>query len=154
MIEPYGTVLNIFVPKFSAMGLSKSNETSYSMTFSSEHISIEISTENYNHPSISTRLSNDKGDDFSVRVVREILSPDQFNRDTAKLNDLKRFHRLDEVTCDDEARQLGVTEYCRLAIEQLLAFLSLHKQELLTMDTDFQKKYVALENAVLKEIGL
>ena len=153
MIEPYGTVLKSFIPRFSAIGLSRSGETDYSMIFSGGPISLEISTERYNHPSLSTRLLDDKGSKFSMRIIREVLSPEQLAADSAELCNLKRIYRLDDVISDDDARKQGMAAYCKLAVEQLLDFLSSHEEVLSSLGRDLREKYAAAEDAALRDFG-
>ncbi|HUX89568.1 MAG TPA: hypothetical protein VMV48_02615 [Gallionellaceae bacterium] len=154
MIKPYATVLSSFASRFSEIGFAMSNDADFTMTFSNGSYSIEISTEKYYHPSITTRFLDASGGKFSMRLVREILSPEQLIKDSKDLNAIKLHYHLDEPVVDIDMQEKGVIAFVSLAMEQLLDFLSSHKDELFAMNDSFKTEYATREKALLKNFGL
>jgi hypothetical protein len=152
MIEPYGTIVHSFLDDFAKIGFSKSQESQYSIVFSDGNNSVEVATEKYYHPSLTARLIDAKGKIFSIRLLREILKPDQLKKDSTSLELIKKNYHLDDERADEVTRNQGIAAYVSLAIEQLLGFLSSSKNEL--SSGSYESKYAAREVSKLKNIGL
>jgi len=152
MIEPYATIVNSFLNGFSKIGFSKSQESDYSVIFSNGKNSVEIATEKYYHPSLTARLVDSTGKKFSVKIVREILAPDQLGKDFSELDVIKKHYHLDDVGADAIMRNQGIAAYVVLTIEQLLDFLSSYEKELFS--GSYESEYATREMAALKNIGL
>lgn len=152
MIEPYAAIVNSFLNGFSKIGFSKLQESGYSMVFSDGKNFVEISTEKYYHPSLTARLVDENGTKFSVRIMREILAPDQLCKDSSELDAIKIQYHLADVGIDKSTREQGIAAYVQLAIAHLLDFLSSYEKELFS--GSYKSEYATREKAALKNVGL
>lgn len=154
MIEPYATAVNSALTEFSRIGFSKAQDSDYSVAFSNGRTVIEIATEKHYHPSLSTRLVDEYGRKYSIRIVREILSPDQLKKDSADLEALKKRYKIDDPNADRKLQEEGVAAYVTLAIEQLLFFLSSNRVELFSDVDTYRSEYAIREKSALKSLGI
>lgn len=152
MIEPYAAIVNSFLNDFSKIGFSKSQESDYSVKFSDGKNAIEIATEKYYQPNLTTRFVDENGRKFSIRIIRELLAPDQLSKDSSKLDAIKKTFCLDDVGIDANMRVQGIAAYVSEAIEQLLFFLSANKAALFA--GSYKPDYTLREQEALKNIGL
>lgn len=152
MIEPYAAIVNSFLGGFSKLGFSKLQESDYLIVFSDGRNAVEIITEKYYHPSLTARLVDENGAKFSVRIVREILAPDQLRKDSSELDAIKLQYHLDDSGNDKNTREQGIAAYVQLAIAHLLDFLSSYEKEL--SSGSYKSEYATREKAALKSIGL
>lgn len=152
MIEPYGTIVNSFLGGFAKIGFSKLQESDYSVTLSRSKSCVEISTEKYYHPTLTTRFLDENGKKFSMRIIREVLAPGQLDKDSIELKAIRKGFHLDDAGIDEALRNQGVAAYVTLAIEQLLHFLTSYEKDLVS--GSFKSEYVTREKAALKKIGL
>lgn len=153
MIEPYASVVNSALTEFTSNGFMKVNETDYSVSFSDGKNIIEISTEKYYHPGLTTCLIDESGKKYSMRLLREILSPSELERDSAELSVLKKRYGLDDSNADRRLQNEGLTAYVTLAIRQFLNFLSSYRSELLSNLESYQAEYAIREASLLKSLG-
>jgi hypothetical protein len=154
MIEPYATVLNSFANRFQDIGLLKTIESDYSTTFSDGINSIEISTEKYYHPSITTRFTDRAGRTYSIRIIREALAPEQLEKNSNQLISIKKQYKLDDIDIDRDLHERGVAAYCALAVDQLLDFVASYKEKLFSENDYFRGEYSTLEKSAMIKLGL
>lgn len=152
MIDPYAVIIASYLNEFARLGFSKVHEAEFSTGFSDGKNAIEINTEKYYHPSLSTSFVDEHGERFSVRILREILAPDQLLKDSSDLDAIKIQYGLDNPGIDQATRDLGIAAYVQQAIANILNFLSLHQSDLVS--GSFRSEYAARAAVALKNIGL
>lgn len=150
MIEPYDSVINSLLNAFSNNGFSKIAESDYSVAFSNSDYTVEIVTEQYDHPSVSSHILDKNGGIYSIWLLREILEPNKNREDIAALNAIKKQYDLDQGNLDNAARQQGLTAYVSLCITQLINFLMLNNAALIS--GSFKAQYSIREEQALREL--
>src|SRR5258708_35859480 len=100
MIGPYGSAIESYVARLSALGYLKSSDTDYEVTFSNGAFSISVSTERYYHPSVTVTLTDRKGEKFSMGLVRQILEPAQRAKELEELKAIRHHCHLDVKTSE------------------------------------------------------
>ena len=154
MISPYGSAIESYVARLSALGYLKSSDTDYEVTFSNGVCSISFSTERYYHPSVTVTLTDRKGEKFSMGLVRQILEPAQRAKELEELKAIRSQYHLDDKSSDKDTCAAGTTAYMSLTVENVSIFLSAHRDEFFTEDRTFLKQYQELERARLNLLGL
>ena len=154
MIGPYGSAIESYVARLSALGYLKSSDTDYEVTFSNGALSISFSTERYYHPSVTVTLTDRKGEKFSMGLVRQILEPTQRAKELEELKAIRSQYHLDDKSSDKDTRAAGATAYMSLIVENVSIFLSAHRDEFFTEDRTFLEQYQELERARLNLLGL
>ena len=154
MIGPYGSAIESYVARLSALGYLKSSDTDYEVSFSNGVCSISFSTERYYHPSVTVTLTDRKGEKFSMGLVRQILEPTQRAKELEELKAIRSQYHLDDKSSDKDTGAAGTTAYMSLIIENVSIFLSAHRDAFFTEDRTFLKQYQELERARLNLLGL
>ncbi|WP_027706787.1 hypothetical protein [Zooshikella ganghwensis] len=154
MKEPYGKVLNSNIAVFRKLGFSKSVDDEYLVVFSKENCLVEISAERYYLPSITTKLIDQKGKKYSIRIIREILDKNNLEKDTKELEEIRRKYRLDDKNIDNDLRKKGIEEYINLSFKQLVGFLSGNLDTLIVIDDLFKAEYLKREDELMGHLRI
>ncbi len=152
MIEPYATAIEACTERLSVIGYLKTSDSDYGARFSNGTYTIEVSTEQYAHPSISTCLIDDKRRKFELGLVQRILAPNQYAEFLAKANDINSRYGLDDGNTDKHTRNLGIAAHAAASIENLCEFLAAHKNEPFTQNEDFVRQYVEMEQERMSKV--
>ena len=145
MIEPYDSVVKKLAPEFAEFGFKLVQNSDYSSVFSDGSRAIEVSTEPYYHPSISTSLKDSQGVERSFRLVREILAPEEAKQDIQYLRELSLKYDFEHRPFNEIKSDGSLSAYIYASIRQVLKFISKHKQDafnsqLLTAQYDKKEK--------------
>lgn len=89
-----------------------------------------------------------------MRILREVLSPSQLERDSVKLDQLKKRYGIDDPNAGCGLQEEDLPAYAHLAIRQFLNFLSSYRTELFYNLDSCQTQYTRRETSLLKSLGL
>jgi hypothetical protein len=101
-----------------------------------------------------TRLVDKSGKSYSIRIVREMLSPEELIRDSEELLAIKKHYHLDDASADKEMRGTGVGKYVSTSIKHLLSFLPAYIGQLSAPSNSFSNEYAARAKLSLKTVGI
>lgn len=152
MIEPYETALRNASPDFSKLGFSLVRNTEYIATFSDGTYSIELSTDRYHHPGLSGTICDPTGKKFEIGLVQQILNPEQYEADMAKLKEVQLRFGLDQPNMLKETRLQGITQYVQLMVDQALRFFAAHRDRVFASPNDYEAEYALRANALVSKV--
>ncbi len=153
MKEPYGSIIDKYFPNFEKMGFTLRENHDYKIVLKYEGCNLEVSTEKFYEPSITTTLTDEKNIGYSVRVIRELFDTKNLKSDTAVLNKIKEKYRIDEGKKDTKYYQ-GLDHYIDASIKQLISFLENHDSGINIDEDSFQNQYREIENSIISNIGI
>ena len=152
MIEPYETALRNASQGFSKLGFSLVRNDEYAATFSNGTYSIELSTDRYYHPELCGVIRDPIGKKFEIGLVRQILDPVQRGEDIAAVKAVRQRFGLDERGTSREMRLEGITEYVRVALDQLLRFFAGHRERVFASPNEYEADYTVRSYALMSKM--
>ena len=154
MKTPYGKILKTKLASFEKLGfyIEVNDELLVRLTRGSDHI--EISTEKFSSPSITSNLINSNGKKFSVRVLRELLDNEKLKESTEELIKIKKIYSLEDRTPDKAMFEAGLELYISTSFDHLLSFLHEYCDHLFPVSVQLRADYSVRNKEALRKIGV
>ena len=146
MIVPYDEALRMVEPEFRALGFSLSSDSAYGARFSLGSVAVELSTERYYQPSISTTFIDSRGKRFHLGMLEEIIDPELSAKHQAQFDDLS----LDDVRQSTEDEQM---QYALIAFRAAVELFSKHAERILHEPQSYEPQYAKLESSLLAALS-
>ena len=143
MVNPFGAILSTSYPDFKQMGFKIIRDEDYDTIMRSAENTIAVSVERYAPADICLSFIDDDGEVYPLSSIRALIDSAQYQKDTAKLIEIRREYGLQDGSKGMAVFRQGVKLHTHTYIALATRFLQSHLHNINFKKDEFRLKLLA-----------